>query len=95
MKKGYVYIITNKNNTVFYTGVTSNLTERIYQHKTGIGSFFTSKYNLRKLVWFDEYPGIRDAIEREKQIKNWRKSWKINLIKELNPTMRDLYDEIS
>lgn len=94
MKKGYVYIITNKYHTVYYTGVTSDLKERIYQHKSGSGSLFASKYNLTKLVWFDEYPDIRTAIEREKQIKNWRRSWKINLIKELNPTLRDLYEEI-
>jgi len=94
MKKGYVYIMTNKDQNVFYTGVTSNLSKRIYEHKIGEGSSFTKKYNLNKLVWFDEYPTIRDAIEAEKRIKKWRRQWKIELIEEFNPGYRDLYNEI-
>ena len=86
--------MTNKHNTTFYTGVTSNLKERVYSHKTGSGSLFTSRYNLYKLVWFDEHPTVREAIEREKQIKNWRRSWKIELIKSFNPGFRDLYDDL-
>ena len=74
MKKGYVYIMTNKYNTVFYTGVTSTLVKRVYEHKIGCGSKFTRKYNLNKMVWFDEYPTIRDAIEAEKRIKKMEES---------------------
>jgi len=87
-------MMTNKHNTVFYTGVTSGLKSRVYKHKIGIGSFFTSRYNLKKLVWFEQHPTIRDAIAREKQIKNWKRSWKIELIQSMNPDFRDLYDEI-
>ena len=94
MKKGYVYIITNNYHTVLYVGVTSSLADRIYHHKKGEGSDFTRKYNLKKLVWFDEYPSIKDAIEREKQIKNWRREWKFNLIKSINPYLKDLYDDL-
>lgn len=74
MKGGYVYILTNKHNTVLYTGVTSQLKNRIYKHKKGTASLFTSKYNLNKLVWFGEFPTIRQAIDREKQIKNWKRA---------------------
>jgi putative endonuclease len=94
MKKGYVYMMTNKYNTVFYTGVTSTLVKRVYEHKTGSGSEFTLKYNLNKLVWFDEYPRIRDAIEAEKRIKKWKREWKIELITEINPDFYDLYEQI-
>jgi len=94
MKPGFVYIMTNKHNTTFYTGVTSGLKERVYSHKTGTGSLFTARYNLTKLVWFDEFPTIREAIEREKQIKKWRRSWKIELIRRFNPEFRDLYDDL-
>jgi len=94
MKPGYVYIMTNKYNTVFYTGVTVPLKQRVYDHKTGKGSFFTSRYRIHKLVWFDTYPSIRDAIAREKQIKNWKRKWKIELIRSLNPEFRDLYDDL-
>lgn len=92
MKNGYVYILTNKYHTVFYIGVTSDLESRIYDHKNGKGSIFTRKYNLKNLVWFDEFPRIEDAISREKQLKNWKREWKINLIKAQNPEFRDLYE---
>jgi len=94
MKKGYIYILTNKYNTVFYTGVTSKLPKRIHEHKTGIGSEFTRKYRIKKLIWFDEYPSIRDAIEAEKRIKKWRRRWKEELVEQNNPEYRDLYEEI-
>jgi len=94
MKAGYVYIMSNKNHRVLYTGVTSNLKKRIHEHKTGTGSQFTKKYNVKKLLWFDQYPRMMDAIHREKQIKRYKREWKFNLIKELNPGFRDLYDVI-
>ena len=90
----FVYIMTNKNNTTFYIGVTNSLIRRVSEHNDGIGSVFTRKYNLKKLVYFEEYTDIRKAINREKQLKKWHREWKINLIKSLNPDMKDLFSEI-
>ncbi len=90
MNKSYVYILTNKYRTVFYIGVTSNLPQRLVQHKEGIGSVFTQKYNVSDLVYFEEFLEITQAIAREKQLKNWKKEWKINLIKEQNPKLETL-----
>ena len=92
MKKGYVYILTNKINTVLYIGVTSNLEERIITHKNKLSKGFTSKYNLTKMVYLEEHEDIKLAIEREKQLKRWHREWKLNLIKEQNPTFKDLSD---
>ena len=80
MKKGFIYIITNKNKTTLYIGVTSNLEGRILQHKCGVGSIFTSKYHLTELMYFEELDDIESAIRREKQLKNWHRDWKWNLI---------------
>ncbi|VXD11815.1 GIY-YIG nuclease family protein [Marinoscillum sp. 108] len=93
-KGGYVYIIANKNRTVLYTGVTSNLYSRVYEHKTGIGSVFTSKYKCTDLLYFQFYDTIIEAIEQEKRMKKWKRSFKENLINSMNPTWRDLFDEI-
>lgn len=86
----YVYIISNKRHTVFYIGVTDNIQRRLYEHKTGLVKGFSKKYNLTELVYFEEYFDINEAIAREKQLKNWHREWKINLIKSLNPKMQDL-----
>ncbi len=94
MKSGFVYIITNKRNTVLYVGVTSQLKARIFDHKSGEGCKFSVKYKLDKLVWFDEFPRMRDALDREKQIKNWKREWKFNIIREFNPEFKDLYDDL-
>lgn len=90
MKLSYVYILTNKYRTTFYVGVTSNLTKRIIEHQNAEGSKFTSKYNLKDLIYFEEFTDINQAIAREKQIKNWHKEWKLNLIREQNPTLKTL-----
>jgi len=90
MKQYFVYILTNKNNKVLYTGVTSDLIERIYQHKEKLVKGFTSRYNVDKLVYYEIFEDISEAISREKQIKNWHKDWKWNLIKEKNPELLDL-----
>ena len=90
MKKSYVYILTNKYRTTFYIGVTSNLEKRLVEHYEEKGSLFTKKYNLKDLIYFEEYLDINQAIAREKQLKNWHKDWKINLIKETNPTLKTL-----
>ncbi|MGQ1909298.1 GIY-YIG nuclease family protein [Marinifilum sp. RC60d5] len=90
MKGGYIYIMTNKNRTTLYIGVTSDLKRRIAEHDEGVGSKFTSKYNLTDLVYFEEFDDISEAIAREKQLKNWKREWKTNLIKSLNPELKDL-----
>lgn len=94
MNQYYTYILTNKYNNVFYTGVTNNLVKRIYEHKNKLQEGFTKKYNLTKLVYYEIHQDIKEAIIREKQIKNWHRNWKINLIIENNPELRDLYSEI-
>ena len=86
----YVYILTNAYNTVFYIGVTNNIVKRLFEHKTGLVEGFTKKYRVKKLVYLEEYNDINEAIRREKQLKNWHRTWKINLIKKVNPKFNDL-----
>ncbi len=91
----YVYILTNKNKNVLYTGVTNDLIRRVYEHKQHFDkNSFTSKYNITNLVYFEETTDIRAAIEREKQIKSWSRMKKFFLIKEKNPTLNDIYDSL-
>ena len=93
--KYYVYILTNKYCTVLYTGVTSNLVQRIYEHKNHLDKdSFTAKYNVTRLVYFEETSDVRAAIEREKQIKGWNRDRKTSLIMEMNPKWEDLYSRI-
>lgn len=94
MKEFYVYILSNKRYTVFYTGVTNNLVRRIFEHKTKAVEGFTNKYNINKLLYFEQLSDPTNAIEREKQIKDMRRERKLELIKKDNPAMSDLYDEI-
>ena len=89
-----VYIMTNHTNTTFYIGVTNNLLRRVFEHKNKQNDGFTAKYNLNKLVYFEITPLIEDAINREKQLKNWKRDWKIDLIKRKNPNFIDLSEEI-
>jgi putative endonuclease len=89
-KQGHIYIMSNKYRTTFYVGVTSDLRARVWQHINGEGSDFVKKYQLFDLVYYEYFERITDAIDREKQIKNWHKDWKINLIKSENSEMRDL-----
>ncbi|KAA9034599.1 GIY-YIG nuclease family protein [Ginsengibacter hankyongi] len=92
---GCVYIITNKNNTVLYTGVTSDLRGRIWEHKSKFfPNSFSAKYNCEKIVWYEVFPTIGEAIEREKQIKAGSRKKKLELIKIMNPDWKDLWDEI-
>ena len=79
---------------MLYIGVTSNLKKRISAYKNEIGSSFTQKYHLKYLIYFEEFTAIEQAIAREKQLKNWHKDWKWNLIKSINPELKDLYDEL-
>lgn len=94
MKKGgYTYIIANDRPTL-YTGVTNDLIRRTYEHKQGIGSKFTSKYRLTKLIYYEVFDTIMQAIIREKQIKDMDRKDKIEMIKQFNPSLRDLYKDI-
>ncbi|WP_431167353.1 GIY-YIG nuclease family protein [Tenacibaculum halocynthiae] len=90
MKKNCVYLLTNKNNTVIYIGVTSNLIKRIYQHKSKTFKGFTAKYNCDKLIYFEEFDSIDEAIIREKQLKSGNKQRKEDLINIENPLWKDL-----
>ena len=94
MKNPTVYIMTNRTNSVLYVGVTGNLKQRIWLHKAGEVEGFTKKYNVHKLVYFESFEDFRAAIEREKQLKKWNRSWKEALISKLNPSRRDLFDEL-
>lgn len=82
--------MTNKGDTVLYTGITNNLTKRVYEHKTKIVEGFTKKYNINKLVYCEEYNDVEEAIKREKQIKGWLRIKKINLIKDINPEFKEI-----
>jgi putative endonuclease len=94
-KEYFVYIMTNKYNTVLYTGVTNILLRRVWEHKEGTGSIFTSRYRVNKLVYYESYENINLAIAREKQIKGGSRQKKINLIVSLNPNWKDLYEEMT
>ncbi|MGJ8664126.1 MAG: GIY-YIG nuclease family protein [Marinicella sp.] len=90
MKTYWVYILTNQNNSVLYIGITSNLESRIYQHKNKMIKGFTARYNVNKLIYFEDSLNPESAILREKQLKGWVRKKKIKLINQLNPTWRDL-----
>lgn len=94
MMSGYFYILTNKRKTLLYTGATKNLKKRVDLHVSGKGALFTKKYTVHTLVYFEKFDNISDAFKREKQIKNWHKEWKWNLIKSKNPELIDLYLKI-
>src|ERR1700722_5762800 len=94
-KEYYVYLLASKKYGTLYVGVTSNLLQRIYQHKEILVDGFTQKYKVHQLVYFETHIDINQAINREKQIKKWRRQWKVSLIERLNPEWKDLYNEIS
>jgi putative endonuclease len=92
-KRFYVYIITNKGDTTFYIGVSDNLMRRMLEHKSGLVEGFSKKYCLHKLVYYEEFDYIINAIRREKQLKNWHRNWKISLIKKDNYNFKDLSED--
>lgn len=92
-KTGSVYIMASKSN-VLYVGVTSDLVGRIWEHKNDICEGFTKKYQCHKLVYYEYLETMNEAIDREKQVKNWKRQWKLNKIKGFNPTFRDLYQSL-
>ena len=93
-KGGYVYIVSNKNRTTLYIGVTSNLYNRIYEHKNGLGSVFTRRYNCTDLLYYEFYEDIESAIRKEKQMKKWKRKYKENVINAMNPKWMDIFDQI-
>jgi putative endonuclease len=93
-KGGYVYVVTNKAKSVLYIGVTSNLSARITQHRSGEGSAFTKRYNCIYLIYYRFFDTIVEAIENDKKMKRWNRAWKDKRITEFNPQWTDLYNEI-
>ena len=94
MKPAWVYLMTNRPNGILYAGVTTNLIQRIWQHREGTFQGFTDRYGLKLLVYHEEHPGIAEAIQREKNIKHWSRAWKVRLILEFNPAWADLYESL-
>lgn len=93
-KHFYVYILASRRNGTLYIGVTNNLVRRVWEHKTGAVEGFTKHYHVHQLVWYETAETALAAITREKQLKKWRRAWKLELIEALNPTWRDLYEDI-
>lgn len=94
MKIYYVYILASKRNGTLYVGVTGDLFHRVMEHKKGIVPGFTKKYGVKILVYFEEVENIYLAIQREKSLKRWKRSWKLKLIEGVNPLWKDLYDDL-
>lgn len=93
-KESYLYILSNQQGNVLYTGVTNDLAKRVYEHRKKLVNGFTAKYNVNRLVYFEAYDSIDNAIKREKQIKGGSRKKKIQLIESMNPDWNDLYDQI-
>jgi len=91
----FVYIMTNKKHGTLYTGVTNDLVKRTYQHKEGQVEGFTRRHSLKRLVWYECFDDIEQAIAQEKRIKRWRREWKLQLIEKQNPDWGDLWEEIN
>jgi putative endonuclease len=95
MKGGWVYFMSNRRNGVLYVGVTSSLSHRAWQHREGLIEGFTKRYGLKRLVYYERFEDIRDAIQREKTIKHWPRAWKVRLIHAMNPDWDDLYETLN
>ena len=89
---GWVYIMASKRNGTIYIGVTSDLSQRVHDHKDGAIDGITKQYGCKTLVWYEEHDDIRDAIQREKSLKRWYRKWKLDLIEQMNPDWDDLYN---
>ena len=92
-KTFYVYIMASQRNGTLYTGMTSDLEQRVYDHREGPIDSFTKQYDVKMLVWYEDYPDPGSAIQREKNIKKWPRQWKLDLIEKFNPDWKDLYEE--
>ena len=95
MAGGYVYILTNRPNGILYVGVTSDLVRRVFEHRSGFIEGFTKRYGLKRLVYFERFDDIRDAIQREHNIKHWSRAWKVRKIVTMNPDWDDLFETIA
>ncbi len=93
-KGGWVYLLASRRNGALYCGVTNDLARRVWEHREGVADSFTRKYGIKTLVWAEQHEDIREAIVREKRIKEWRRAWKMELIESVNPDWRDLYPEL-
>jgi putative endonuclease len=94
VEAAYVYILANEPYGTLYVGVTSDLVKRVWEHKNGFVEGFTSKHDVKRLVWFEQHGSIIEAIAREKRIKRWHRDWKVNLIQTMNPNWDDLHERI-
>ncbi|MBI5263650.1 MAG: GIY-YIG nuclease family protein [Bradyrhizobium sp.] len=94
MKQPAVYILASRRNGTLYTGVTSSLAQRVWQHKSDVTEGFSKRYGVHLLVWYELHETMESAISREKAIKEWKRNWKLELIEKTNPTWRDLYASI-
>jgi putative endonuclease len=94
LKQFCVYILCSKRNGTLYTGVTSDLAKRVYEHKNDLVDGFTKKYNIHRLVWYEVHESWESAFQWEKQIKKWKRAWKLKLIERNNPSWDDLYESI-
>lgn len=94
MKRFYVYILARERNGTLYIGVTNNLIRRIFEHKEKLIEGFTKTYNVTQLVYFEESNNVHNALAREKQLKNWKRAWKLELIEKENPEWNDLYNDL-
>jgi len=90
-----VYIMASRRNGTLYVGVTNNVARRAYEHRNGVGAAFTCKYGVRRLVWYENYADVNEAIAREKRLKKWRRAWKLELIEAMNPDWADLYETLN
>jgi putative endonuclease len=90
----YVYILARHRHGALYVGVTGNLVRRVYEHREGLAPGFTKRYGIRQLVYFEQHATAASAIRREKAMKHWSRGWKIRTIEKINPTWKDLYEEI-
>jgi putative endonuclease len=90
----YTYLLASQRNGTLYCGVTSDLIKRVWEHKEGLADGFTKKYGVKMLVWFEIHEDVNEAIIREKQIKEWQRKWKLELIEKTNPHWRDLYEDL-
>ncbi|MBI4179566.1 GIY-YIG nuclease family protein [bacterium] len=94
-KQPCVYILASRRNGTLYTGVTSNLLKRVWEHKNSVVTGFSERYGVHHLVWYEPHETMESAIQREKNIKKWRRAWKLALIEDVNPDWRDMYGELT
>ena len=90
-----IYILASERNGTLYIGVTGNLPRRVYEHREGLIEGFTAKHGCKLLVWFEQHETMLGALDREKELKKWRREWKLNLVERSNPQWRDLYDDLT